>query len=171
MSETFDLTAFIENSNYPRKTVTVYTDVAALDAHEELREKLTNGKLDLTAQESLEAKLDMLKVEIEKSALNFELQGLPFRMAQDIADIFNEETPATDEDVLNLLQRCIQSVTNAQGATTSIPDVDGIQKIRKWLSPSEFSKLISGTVEVNFTAATYEAGIDAGFPVGSADME
>lgn len=170
MSDTFDLMAFIDGSSYPRKKVTVYTNVAALKEAEEL-EGAVDSALDSDTAAELEAKLDLVRVDIEQSALVFELQGMPFRMAQEVADVFNDANPATDDEILELIQKSIQNVENAKGAKASVPDTEGLKKMRLMFSPSEFAKLISGTVEVNFSAATYEASVDAGFPVGSSDVE
>ena len=180
MSETFDLAAFIEGSSYPTKTVTVYTNVAALKQAEDLSLKaagLDNKGVPLKIQPDAEQlteyenKLDMVRVEIEKSALNFELQGLPFRLAQKIADIFNEEEPPADDQIVELMVKTIQGVTNVDGAKTSKPDAAMLETMRLRFSPAEYTKLVNGVFEVNFSAASYEADIDAGFPGGSSDME
>lgn len=181
MSDTFDLTAFIDETSYPRKKVTVYTNVAALKEVQDLQLSLQGidpnsrepYKTDLTSEQLMatEAKIDELRPVVEESGLTFELQGMPFRLAQDIADIFNEEEPATEEQIMELVRTCIQGVENAQGAKSSIPTKEVLEKLQMRLSPAEFNKLINATVEVNFTAASYEASIDAGFPVGSTDVE
>mgnify|MGYP003542041904 FL=1 len=181
MSDTFDLTAFIDNTSYPRKKVTVYTNVAALKEVQDLETSLQGidpntrepYKLDQTPDQLLatQQRIEELRPAVEASGLTFELQGMPFRMAQEIADIFNEEEPATEEAILTLVRTCIQSVENAEGAKSSIPTKEVLEKLQTRLSPAEFSKLINATVEVNFTSASYEADIDAGFPVGSADVE
>jgi len=180
MSDTFDLTAFIDGSSYPRKSVVVYTDVAALKERQDLQNVLqgldpkTGEELETPATtEQLEAaqnRLDELTPVIEDSGVTFELQGMPFRMAQEIADIFSEETPATEEEILKLVRTCIQSVTNVKGAKASVPDENGLKNLQLRLSPGEFTKLINAAIEVNFTAASYEAEIDAGFPGGSPDV-
>ena len=181
MSDTFDLTAFIDETSYPRKKVTVYTNVAALKERQDL--ELVLQGIDPGTREpfklkpspeyllATQEKIDELRPVVEASGLTFELQGMPFRMAQEIADIFNEEEPATEEQIMELVRTCIQGVENAQGAKSSIPTKEVLEKLQTRLSPAEFSKLINATVEVNFTSASYEADIDAGFPVGSADVE
>lgn len=181
MSDTFDLTAFIDGSSYPRKKVTVYTNVAALKERQDL-ELVLQGidpntrepfKLEPSPEYLLatQVKIDELLPVVEASGVTFELQGMPFRMAQDIADIFNEEEPATEEAILTLVRTCIQSVENAEGARSSVPTKEVLEQLQLKLTPAEFTKLINATVEVNFTSASYEADIDAGFPVGSADVE
>jgi len=181
MSDTFDLTAFIDGSSYPRKKVTVYTNVAALKERQDL-ELVLQGidpntrepfKLEPSAEYLLatQGKIEELRPAVEASGITFELQGMPFRMAQEVADIFNEDEPASEEEILELVRICIQSVENAEGAKSSVPTMDVLKQLQLRLSPAEFTKLINATVEVNFTSATYEADIDAGFPVGSADVE
>lgn len=181
MSETFDLSAFIDGSSYPKSEVTVYTNVAALKEAEELKalsegvDPKTGAPLAVTptAEQiaAWDAKRDLVKVDIEKSALTFELQGMPYRMAQEIADIYNEETPPTEEELIKLVLTTIQGVRDAKGATSTVPSPEVFDKLQKKLSPLEFSKLIQGVIDVNFSAATYEAGIDAGFPGGGSDVE
>lgn len=170
MSETFDLTAFIDGSSYPQKTVTVYTNVAALTKAQELDERINDT---VTSEEAakLEAKLEATRADIEKSGLVFTLQGMPFRMAQKVADIFNEEEPATGEQVKDLVEKTILEVHDSKGAKSSRPNRDMVDTFEERFSPAEFNKLLSGVLEVNFSAATYEAGVDAGFPGGSADVE
>lgn len=172
MSETFDLMAFIEGSSYPQKTVTLYTDVAAMQHVDDVVGKIAASTADDNLTE-LEDELAAAKLEVEKSALNFELLGMPFMIAREIADIFaeSEEDKATEDQLFELIEKSIQKVTNASGATTSLPNVEGLKQIRKLVSPLEFQKLINGTVEVCFAAAEYEADIDAGFPGGSSDVE
>lgn len=173
MSETFDLNAFIDGSSYPTKTVTVYTNVAAMKRAQDIAEEITN-KGGLDRKEQLENELVGVRKTIEESGLNFEFQGMPFTLARSIADIFAEEdseNAPSEDDVLELVQKSIASVTNAAGAKSSVPDVAGLKHLQSRLSPIEFNKLINGAVEVSFTAANYEASIDAGFPGGGADVE
>lgn len=180
MSETFDLMAFIDGSSYPTKTVSVYTDNAAMKQAEEYRMMVegvgADGKPKVYTTEELnkaQLSLDALSEQIESSALNFELQGMPFEVAKEIANVFAEEgadDEPTDDNVLELISKTIKSVTNSKGAAASIPDVEQLKKMRTRLSPLEFSKLIHGTVEVSFSAVKYEAEVDAGFLSGSADL-
>lgn len=170
MSETFDLTAFIDGSDYPKKDVTVYTNVAALTAAETLSARVNEAK-DSEEATALEEELEAAKQDIEKSALVFTLQGMPFRMAQKVADVFNDDEPASDEEIKDLVEKTILSVHDYKGASTSRPNREMIDTFEERFSPAEFSKLVVATVEVNFSAATYEAEVDAGFPGGSTDVE
>ena len=170
MSDTFDLNAFIDGSSYPKQVVDVYTNVAALDKAENLNKQLKN-ETDLEVGEKLEAELDLVRVDIEKSVLKFTLQGMPFRIAQKIADIFDDEKPATEDQIVELVVKTIVKVEDVNGATTSVPDAGGLAHLEDRLSPREYAKIVRGVLDVNFSAATYEAGIDAGFPVGSTDVE
>lgn len=170
MSETFDLTAFIDGSSYPQKTVTVYTNVAALTKAQELDAQIDEATDSETAAK-LEAELTEVRADIEKSALVFTLQGMPFRLAQKVADIFNEEEPASSEQIKDLIEKTILEVHDAKGAKASRPSREMVDTFEQRFSPAEFNKLLGGAVEVNFSAATYEAEVDAGFPVGSTDVE
>lgn len=174
MSETFDLMAFVEGSSYPTKTITMYTDVAAMERAEELYTKIAEPGISIDELKTFEAELDEVKAAIEKSAINFNLRGMPWMVASEIANVFAEEgsdDAPTEENIFELIKQSIVSVTNHAGAETSLPDVEGLRKIRKFVSPLEFTKLINGTMEVCFAAVQYEAEIDAGFPGGSSDVE
>lgn len=178
MSETFDLTAFIEGSSYPKKSVVLYTNVAALKKREELDNKLNgvdaSGKpvtVPLEVLEATQEAYDKVVAELEKTALTFELQGMPFRIATKIANIFDEEVEATHEQLIELIQKSIVGVTDAKGAKSSVPTTETLELLHERMSPGEFNKLLNSAVEVNFSAASYEAEIDAGFPVGSTDVE
>lgn len=172
MSETFDLNAFIDGSSYPKKDVTVYTNVDALKRAEDIERDLTEKKLELVESEKLSDELTLVQVQIEQSALVFTLQGMPFRMAQDIANIFGEGDKApTDDEIKKLIETTIAEVHDAKGAKSTRPNTEMLLKLEKYLSPAEFSKIVNGVFEVNFSAASYEASVDAGFPVGSSDVE
>ena len=180
MSDTFDLNAFIDGADYPTKVVRVYTNVAKLVELEDLQRRIAGVDAQskpmkiqptLEEQEALEKALAALRDELEKSALVFTFKGMPFRVAQGLADIFSDEEPATDEQVRSLVSKTIVKLEDSKGATSTIPDAEMLEKLRLRLSPPEYSKLVTAAMEVNFAAATYESEIDAGFPGGGADVE
>lgn len=179
MSDTFDLMAFVNGSSYPTATVTVYTNVAALKANADLQariEPLDENFLPIESQmlkgkELEEALAEQAKIQeaIKASGLNFTLQGMPFRMAQEVANIFSDEG-AKHEEIIKLIAMSITSVTDAKGAVASIPGEDQLEVLHKMFSPAEFQKLMNTAIEVSFAAAQYENDTDAGFPGGSADV-
>lgn len=179
MSETFDLMAFVNGSSYPQSTVTVYTDVAALKANADIQariEPLDEDGLPVQSRMLKGAELKKALAEqrdiqetIKQSGINFALQGMPFRMAQEIADIFSADG-ATHDQLIKLIATSITGVTDAHGAVATVPNDKGLEELHKRFSPSEFQKLLNAAIEINFTAAQYEADTDAGFPSGSADV-
>ena len=179
MSDTFDLMAFVNGSSYPTATVTVYTNVAALKANADLQariEPLDENFLPIESQmlkgkELEEALAEQAKIQeaIEASGLNFTFQGMPFRMAQEVADIFSD-TGATHEEIIKLIAHSVTGVTDASGAVATTPNEAQLEVMHKRFSPGEFQKLMTTAVEVSFAAAQYESDTDAGFPSGSADV-
>ena len=172
MSETFDLIAFVEGSSYPTKTVTVYTNVAAMNAVADIRAEIAeaDNTIDIPAQQERESRLDAAKADVEASAINFELQGMPYAEAQEIANIFTD-TGATESELFDLIIATLKKVTDANGAVASLPSKEQLEKLHKKLAPLEFNKLLEGAIEVNFSAAKYESEVDAGFPGGAADTQ
>lgn len=169
MSKTFDLMSFIEETDYPTLDVTIYRSIAAMNEFSRLDAEL-NDTGDQNRARIIEAEMEKVRKRIEESGITFTLQGRSFEDAKAIADIFSDDG-ATEEQILELIAQSITAVTDADGASASVPTAEQLKTIHGKVSPAEFNKLLNGTIEVNFAAVQYNAEIDAGFPVGSADVE
>lgn len=161
----FDIIDFIEGSNYPEKTVTVYT----------------NGKAALelrTLNEAPEAERDSAAIEakqaeIEASALTFTLRGL----APAIIEVMMKKIEVNSKDITDeeRVKRFLESTDSLTAASIKgVKTADGREDKRAWdtaraaklrghLVSSEYEKLADGVNTVNFDAKLFSDMVDAGF--------
>lgn len=162
----FDIISFIEGSNYPEKTVTVYT----------------NGKAALALREATSVPdedqdgdlIKSLREEIASSGLTFTVRGLAPKIievmvkkldlnSKDLTDEQRMErlTESTD----NLVAASIRKVVTADGREDKRAwDTERAAQLRGVLIPSEYEKLAETVNTVNFDAKLFEDRVDAGFP-------
>lgn len=161
----FDIIAFIEGSNYPEKTVKLYTNgKAAL----QLREARADA--DSAANKKL---IKALEDEIEKSSMTFYLRGLAPAIievmmkkiqlnSKDISD--EERVKRFLESTDSLTAASIVKVETADGRVDSRSwDTDRAAKLRGALLQSEYEKLADGVNTVNFDSKLFSDSVDAGF--------
>jgi len=145
--EDFDLFSFLEATEYPTTTVTLYTDTVSASALRELPEK-DKGRAALADK-------------IKKSSLTFKLQGLAPGFVQ---DLYADDKDAVDHEN-SLIALSIKEVTRGDGAKDNTPWTgEKVSQLRRRLVLSEFSKLVEAVVQVNFDSTLFDNAVDAGFP-------
>lgn len=169
----FDIIAFIEGSNYPEKTVTLYTNgKAALALREELERP--EGEQD-------EKRIALFKKDIADSALTFTLRGLAPKVVEVMMNKMNVNSKdITDEE---RVKRFIESTDALTAATIQkVVTADGREDKRAWdteraaalrgvLLQSEYEKLSEGVATVNFDGKLFDEAVDAGFSGGRSQSE
>lgn len=160
----FDIISFIEGSNYPEKSITVYTNgKAALELRELSKSEGDNAE-----------RIEELREEIKGSGLTFTLRGLAPKVIEVMVkkldlnskDLTDEQrmdrlTESTD----NLVAASIRKVVTADGREDKRAwDTERAAQLRGVLIPSEYEKLAEAVNTVNFDAKLFEDRVDAGFP-------
>lgn len=163
--EDFDIIAFIEGSNYPEKTVKLYTNGKAAI---ELRDLLASEEETQDGD-----KITALRKEIEDSSLTFTLRGLAPKVIEVMMSKMNVNSKdITDEERVkrflestdSLTAASIQKVVTASGKVdTRAWDTARAATLRGVLLPSEYEKLADGVNTVNFDAKLFNDSVDAGF--------
>lgn len=162
----FDIIAFIEGSNYPEKTVTLYT----------------NGKAALELRdETDESRIKELQKQIADSALTFTLRGL----APKVVEVMMNKMNVNSKDISDeeRVKRFIESTDALTAATiVKVVTADGREDKRAWdteraaalrgvLLQSEYEKLSEGVATVNFDGKLFDEAVDAGFSGGRSQSE
>lgn len=169
----FDVLSFLEGTAYPTESVTVYTDArSATDLLKANQRRLDGDINDSETDEKLTAQIAELTEKVKKSALTFELRGLPPGLVQELYNIGENADEATMLDAENkLIAATIVSVSNIDGVRDArVWDEQAVKAFRRYLKEGEFGKLVKGVVDVNFNAAVFDEATDAGFLGGSSDV-
>lgn len=169
--DTFDVFSFIEGTAYPTQDVTVYQDAKSAARLLELNEERKKAEVEVAETPELDAQIAELETAIKNSALTFELRGMPPGLVRELYNVEDGDEEAADGAEDKLIAGTIVAVTNAQGQRdVRVWDVEGVEKLRRFLKEGEFGKLIKGVVSVNFNATVFDQATDAGFLGGSADL-
>lgn len=182
--DTFDVLEFVQGSNTPEQTITVYTDAdAALKlAHifieEAARSKQASEEsLGLTDEDEYEgadeAEINELHERLSASALIFRLKGLAPAAVRALESHLKATTDykegAENEEFTeafnnSLIAKTIKSVERPDGSvSTTAWTAETVGKLNESLYVSEANKLFNGAAEVNFVGAIFDRAVNADF--------
>lgn len=170
--DNFDVLSFIEGTAYPTERVTVYTaakaatDLLALNNQRLINDK--NGVVD----DKLDVQINDLTETVKKSALTFELRGMPPGLVRDIYNVSDEDSAEQQADAEHrLVANTITGVKNAANQSDSrVWDAEAVKALSRFLKEAEYAKLVKGVIDVNFNASVFDQATDAGFLGGSTDV-
>lgn len=161
---TFDVFSFIEKTEYPVDTVSIFTDTKSakeyVDAKKELDE-LSNGDAAFDPAE-LEKRIEDAADKLKASSLTFELRGYAPGVVEEIMKLHEDDETGGDYD---LIARAIIGVRNIEGAKDShIWSAEEVKNLKGRIAENEYFKLLNAVAGVIFTAALFDQAVDAGFP-------
>lgn len=169
--DVFDVLSFVEQTAYPTENVTVFQDAKAVAEYAKLmQQRIENDKKQIDETEEFTSKLTAVVDKVRKSAIIFELRGLPPGIVNDIISPRDGEESTEGDRDNTLIAATIIGIYNAEGVKGTLVDAEGVKKLRNFLKEAEFSKLVQGVADVNFNAAVFDQTVDAGFPSGSDDL-
>jgi len=161
---TFDVLSFIDQTEYPTDTVSIFTDVKAAHEYIKLNEEMDAAsageeKFDPAPYEERLAELgEKLKV----SSLTFELRGFAPGIVQAIMDKYDDADEGGAD--AELIARSIIAVLNAKGERDGRTwSADDVLKLRERLAEGQYMKLLEAVAGVLFNAAVFDRAVDAGF--------
>lgn len=156
----FELLDAMAGIKYPERTVTVYTDYAALDQMAELEHQASRlGVNDNDLNNKILAEQAELQKQVEASAININLRGLP----RNIINSITKHIEATVKDSVDranqtnekIMTRSVVSITNAEGEKADA-DEDTLVQFLNSLPSNVWLELMKAVSEVNFAAREYE---------------
>lgn len=172
----FDVLAYVEQTAYPEKFVTLFRDINAAREYTELiaeRQKLEDkqvGEATEISTDDLDARVDESRQKLEDSAMIFKLRGFAPGVVQEMLNQYNENDNDNKADSY-LIARTIINVSNAKGEVDNHTwESDDVLKLKRFIAENEYMKLLAGVADVLFNAAAFDRAVDAGFSSGRSDM-
>lgn len=163
----FDVLSFIEQTAYPEKMVTIFTDIPAAKEYAEAAKERADLELEVGVEHAgvieLTDRMEQLARKLSDSSMTFKLRGFAPGVVTDIqAKYKDQEDNSSDHE---LIAHAIVSVHKDDGSVDEHKwSPDEIAKLRRFLAEGEFVKLLVGVADVIFNAAVFEQATDAGFP-------
>lgn len=156
----FELLDAMKGINYPEKTVTVYLDYAALEQIVELEDqasRLAAGDDELN--DALLAEQNALREQVEASAININLRGLPRSVinaiTRHIEATVKDPTERQNQTNQKVMVRSIASISNSEGELADTNE-DEIAEFLEALPSNVWVNLMRAMSEINFSAREYE---------------
>lgn len=159
----FDLADAMRGIKYPERTVTLYTDYAALDEFVELENRAAAlGVKDTEENDAILAEQEVLKERVEASAIHINLRGLPRSVVQAIAKkieaTVKDSAERQEKTNRQTAARSVVSVTNAEGEAAEL-DEDSLSEFLDSLPANVWIEVMRAVGDVNFSARSYEAEV------------
>lgn len=204
--DTFSLDDFISGVSYPEDEVKVYFDAQTANKALAVRDKIRRAEAEYAAShtiakdaqrtlagdgdaekvteykaalDALNAELDALYEKLDKSAVIFELRGMPPYIVQNIsAKHMPDRTKKYEEGAPEELSRdneliaksIIGARTNDGKRIDTVVDVNYVAKLRDVLLDGEVTKILIKVAHVNMNGSIFEQAVDAGFLGGRAKL-
>lgn len=158
---TFDVLGFIEATEYPTSTVTLFRDISKGKEYARLVAERTGLPEGKTSNE-LDKAIANIEDELKTNSLTFELRGFAPGVVQDILDLHKDADD--DSGDFDLISRTITGVYNGSGEKDSHTwTVDDVRKLKRHFAEGEYNKLLQAVAGVIFNAAVFDSAVDAGF--------
>ena len=161
--ETFDLSAALNGTSYPAKTMPMYLNIKAVAEYHDLEDEAALlGVDDTERNDEILAEQKELREKILNSMLNIELIGVPRSVIKAITKKAEATTKDKSEvsDVIDraLLLRSVTQITNRAGQVAEVTE-EGVDLLLSKMTKEVYDELVKTMWELSFDSMRYESTV------------